>query len=91
MNITDVRVRKVKDEKGGLKAIASLTIDNAFAVHDIKVVKGNKGLFILMPSRKASNLEVKYMDVVHPTNQETREMLQNIILEKYEEVIAKGE
>lgn len=87
MNITAVRVRKLKTSHGGLKAVASITIDNAFAVHDIKIIEGNKGLFIGMPSRKASDLKDDYIDVVHPINQETRDMLQNIILAKYDEMI----
>lgn len=89
MNITSVRVRKTKSVKGGLKATASIIIDNAFAVHDIKVIQGTKGLFITMPSRIATGLESNFIDVAHPINAETREMLQNIILAKYEEVIAK--
>ena len=89
MNITSLRVRETKGERGGLKAIASVIIDNAFVVHDIKIIQGSKGLFIGMPSRKAFDLETEYMDVAHPINQETRDMLQNIILEKYEELIKK--
>ena len=89
MNITSLRVRETKGERGGLKAVASIIIDNAFAVHDIKVIQGTKGLFIAMPSRRATGLEDNYIDVVHPINQDTRDMLQSIILAKYEEVIAK--
>ena len=89
MNITSVRVRESKSNIGGLRAIASVIIDNALAIHDIKVIQGTKGLFIGMPSRKTIDLESEYIDVVHPINQETRDMLQNIILAKYEEVIAK--
>lgn len=84
MQITDVRVRKVLKE-GKLKAIASITIDNEFAVHDIKVVDGEKGLFIAMPSKKTS--EGEYRDIVHPINTETRTFIQSLILEKYEQVM----
>lgn len=82
MEITDVRVRKLSAE-GRMKAIISITIDGEFVVHDIKVIEGDKGIFIAMPSRKASDGE--YRDIAHPINTETRERLQKIILEKYEE------
>lgn len=81
MNITDVRVRKVTKE-GKMKAVVSITLDNEFVVHDIKVIEGEKGLFIAMPSRKAADGE--YRDIAHPINSETRERIQSIILEKYE-------
>ncbi len=81
MHITDVRVRKVNKE-GKMKAVVSITIDNEFVVHDIKVIDGDKGLFIAMPSRKAGDGE--YRDIAHPINSETREKIQNIVLEKYE-------
>ena len=81
MQITDVRVRKVTKE-GKMKAVVSITLDNEFVVHDIKVIEGEKGLFIAMPSRKAADGE--YRDIVHPINSETRERIQSIILEKYE-------
>ena len=82
MQITDVRVRKVAKE-GKLKAVVSITIDEEFVVHDIKVIQGDKGLFIAMPSRKAADGE--YRDIAHPINTETRERLQRMILEKYQE------
>ena len=82
MNITDVRVRKMTKE-GKMKAVVSITIDDEFVVHDIKVVEGEKGLFIAMPSRKAADGE--YRDIAHPINTETRERLQRMILEKYQE------
>ena len=82
MNITDVRVRKVAKE-GKMKAVVSITIDEEFVVHDIKVIQGDKGLFIAMPSRKAADGE--YRDIAHPINTETRERLQRMILEKYQE------
>lgn len=81
MQITDVRVRKVTKE-GKIKAVVSITLDNEFVVHDIKVIEGEKGLFIAMPSRKAADGE--YRDIAHPINSETRERIQSIILEKYE-------
>ncbi len=82
MEITDVRVRKVAKE-GKMKAVVSITIDNEFVVHDIKVIEGEKGLFIAMPSRKASDGE--YRDIAHPINSDTRSMIQTLILQKYEE------
>ena len=85
MNITDVRVRKVAKE-GKMKAVVSVTIDE-FVVHDIKVIEGEKGLFIAMPSRKASDGE--YRDIAHPINSATREQIQTIILDKYQEVMAE--
>ena len=81
MQITDVRVRKVAKE-GKMKAVVSITIDDEFVVHDIKVIEGEKGLFIAMPSRKASDGE--YRDIAHPINSSTREVIQKIILDKYE-------
>ena len=84
MQITDVRIRRVEKE-GKMKAVVSITIENEFVVHDIKVIEGEKGLFIAMPSRKASDGE--YRDIAHPINSATREQLQNLILEKYKEEI----
>ena len=86
MNITDVRVRRVAKE-GKMKAVVSITIDEEFVVHDIKVIEGEKGLFIAMPSRKATDGE--YIDIAHPINSETREKIQGIILQKYEQVLAE--
>ena len=80
MQITDVRVRKVTKE-GKMRAVVSITIDDVFVVHDIKVIEGEKGLFIAMPSRKASDGE--YRDIAHPINSETRDKIQSLILEKY--------
>ena len=84
MNITDVRVRKVAKE-GKMKAVVSITIDEEFVLHDIKVIEGEKGLFIAMPSRKATDGE--YRDIAHPINSGTRDRIQRIILDKYEEVM----
>lgn len=80
MRITDVRVRKIAKE-GKMKAIVSITIDDEFVVHDIKVIEGDKGLFIAMPSKKATDGE--YRDIAHPISQTTRENIQEIILESY--------
>ena len=84
MQITDVRVRKVAKE-GKLKAVVSITIDDEFVVHDIKVIEGEKGLFIAMPSKKA--LDGEYRDIAHPINSGTRERIQSTILEKYSQSI----
>ena len=81
MQITDVRVRKVAKE-GKLKAVVSITIDDEFVVHDIKVIEGEKGMFIAMPSKKA--MDGEYRDIAHPINSNTRERIQSMILEKYE-------
>ena len=88
MQITDVRVRKVTKE-GKMRAVVSITIDDVFVVHDIKVIDGEKGLFIAMPSRKASDGE--YRDIAHPINSETRDRIQSLILEKYQEVASESE
>ena len=87
MQITDVRVRKVAKE-GKMKAVVSITIDDEFVVHDIKVIEGEKGLFIAMPSRKASDGE--YRDIAHPINSGTRELIQSIILDKYEAALLES-
>ncbi len=86
MQITDVRIRKVEKE-GKMKAVVSITIDDEFVVHDIKVIEGEKGLFIAMPSRKTSDGE--YRDIAHPINSKTREDIQNLILERYTAEIAE--
>ena len=83
MKITDVRIRKVARE-GKMKAVVSITIDEEFVVHDIKVIEGEKGLFIAMPSRKASD---EYRDIAHPINSSTRDCIQSLILEKYQSTI----
>ncbi len=81
MEITDVRIRKI-DVQGKMKAVVSVTFDNDFVVHDIKIIESQNGLFIAMPSRKTPNGEFK--DIAHPINSETRETLQKAILKKYE-------
>lgn len=82
MQITDVRIRKIATD-GKMKAIVSVTFDNEFVVHDIKVIEGQNGLFIAMPSRKTPDGEFK--DIAHPINTETREKIQSAILTAYEE------
>lgn len=86
MNITDVRVRRLEKE-GIMKAVVSITIDNEFVVHDIKVLEGDKGLFIGMPSKRTADGE--FRDTAHPINSETRMALQKLILAKYEESLAE--
>ena len=88
MQITDVRIRRVEKE-GKMKAVVSITIDEEFVVHDIKIIEGEKGLFIAMPSRKAADGE--YRAIAHPINSGTRERIQKLILEKYEETLAAEE
>ena len=84
MNMTDVRVRKITKE-GKMMAIVSITIDNEFVIHDIKVIEGEKGMFIAMPSKKAADGE--YRDIAHPINSDTRDQIQRIILERYEQAL----
>ena len=88
MQITDVRVRIV-DGNAKMKAVASITLDEAFAIHDIKVIEGEKGLFIAMPSRKAADGE--YRDIAHPINSATRNSIQSIVLEAYEKALLEPE
>ena len=82
MNITDVRIRKITKE-GNMKAIVSITLDDEFVIHDIKVIEGEKGLFIAMPSKKTADGE--YRDIAHPINSDTREQIQSTILKRYEQ------
>ena len=84
MQITDVRIRKIATD-GKMKAIVSVTFDNEFVVHDIKIIEGQNGLFIAMTSRKTPDGEFK--DIAHPINTDTREKIQASILETYEKVI----
>lgn len=88
MTITDVRIRKIASE-GKMKAIVSVTFDNEFVVHDIKVIEGQNGLFIAMPSRKTPDGEFK--DIAHPINTSTREKIQTSILEAYEKAVLEDE
>ena len=85
MQITDIRVRTV-DSEGKMRAVVSITIDSVFVIHDIKVIEGEKAMFIAMPSRKAADGE--YRDIAHPINTETREELQKMILDKYYETVS---
>lgn len=84
MEITDIRVKKV-DSEGKMKAIASVTFDNAFVVHDIKVIEGQEKLFTAMPSRRTPENEFK--DIAHPINSEMRELLETAIISKYNEEV----
>ncbi|MCI8337702.1 MAG: septation regulator SpoVG [Lachnospiraceae bacterium] len=86
MQVTDVRIRKITKE-GKMKAVVSITLDDEFVIHDIKVIEGEKGLFIAMPSRRTGDGE--YRDIAHPLNSETREKVQSVILQKYEEVLSE--
>ena len=88
MHITDIRVRKITKE-GKMKAVVSVTFDEIFVVHDIKVIEGEKGLFIAMPSRRSGDGE--YRDIAHPINSEMRDKLQKEILEKYEEAVKEND
>lgn len=88
MQITDIRVRKTYDE-GKMKAIVSVTFDDQFVIHDIKIIEGDNGIFIAMPSRKMPNGEFK--DIAHPINLETRVDIQNKVLKAYEEKLQELE
>ena len=88
MNITDVRVRKV-DKEGKMKAGVSITIDQEFVIHDIKVIEGDRGLFIAMPSKRTADGE--FRDIAHPINSDTRENIQKIILESYEKSLSESD
>ncbi len=87
MNISDVRIRLAQREDSKLKAVASITIDNCFVVHDIKIIEGTDSLFIAMPSRKTNDGE--YKDIAHPLNTETREQLKELILAAYQAELSK--
>jgi stage V sporulation protein G len=84
VDITDVRIRKVNAE-GKMKAVVSVTIDNAFVVHDVKVVEGTNGLFVAMPSRKTP--EGEFRDIAHPISAAAREIIQSAVLKAYQEVV----
>ena len=87
MQITDVRVRRI-DKEGKMKAVVSITLDNEFVIHDIKVIEGEKGLFIAMPSRMAADGE--YRDIAHPINSQTRELISETVIGKYEALLLEG-
>lgn len=84
MNITDIRIRKIHNE-GKMKAVVSVTIDNAFVVHDIKIIEGNNGLFVAMPSRKVG--EEEYRDIAHPINSGARSSMQDLIFAEYNKAL----
>ena len=86
MQVTDVRVRKIAKE-GRMKAVVSITLDDEFVVHDIKVIEGDKGLFIAMPSKRTADGE--YKDIAHPINSSTRDAIQKVILESYEKALSE--
>lgn len=87
MNISEVRVRLVKKDEGKLKAVASVTIDDCFVVHDVKILEGQDDFFIAMPSKKTPDGE--YKDIVHPLNTETREMLKKAVLDEFEKPVRR--
>ncbi len=89
MNITDVRVRPVEKADGKMKAVASITINGEFVVHDIKVIEGDKGYFVAMPSKKDGNGD--YKDIAHPINTATRKTIQDAVIAKYNEVVGDTE
>lgn len=82
MQISNIKILKLEN-KGRLKAIATFVIDNSFAVHNVEIVEGNKGLFVAMPNKKTNG---EYKDICHPTNQKTRDLIQSAILEEYNKV-----
>ena len=85
MNVTDVRVRKINQD-GKMKAIVSVTLDDAFVIHDVKVVEGQNGLFVAMPSRKTP--EGDYRDIAHPITTNAREVIQTAVLDAYQSALA---
>lgn len=89
MQVTDVRIRKINSSEGKMKAIVSVTFDDEFVVHDIKIIEGINGLFIAMPSRKMG--EGDFRDIAHPINSETRNKLQEAIFAEYEKVKEENE
>ncbi len=86
MEVTDIRVKKF-DKENRLKAIAAITIDDCFVVHELRVIDGKDGLFVAMPSRKMPNGEFK--DVAHPINQETRDYIEGVVIKAYQELLDK--
>ena len=86
MEITDVRIRKI-DAEGKMKAVVSVTFDNEFVVHDIKIIESQNGMFIAMPSRKMADGE--FRDIAHPINSETRSRIQEAIFKEYEKSISE--
>ena len=91
LEITDIRIRLATGNNDKLKAFAAITIDDAIAVHDIKIINGKDGLFIAMPNRKTNEGEYKFKDIVHPIKTEVREMLKEKILAEYEKAVANAD
>lgn len=89
MEITDVKIRKLFNDEGPMKAIASVTFENALAVHDIKVIYAREKLFIVMPSRK--NPDGTYRDIVHPINAQFRAQLEDVVISTYKTEFANAE
>lgn len=83
MKITDVRIRKV-DGQTRLRAVVSITIDDAFAVHELRIIEGKEGLFVAMPSRESN--DGTFRDLAHPINAETRALIEKVVLDKYNSV-----
>ena len=88
VEITDVRLRRVNTE-GRMKAIASITIDDEFVVHDIRIIDGNNGMFVAMPSKRTPDGE--FRDIAHPISSATREKIQGLVLEEYQQAVASDE
>ena len=89
MKITNVRVRVVEKENSKMRGFASVTLDDMFAVHDIRILEGDNGLFLAMPSKQIG--EGEYKDIAHPINQEARQMFSDAIIEEYKKELAKAE
>jgi stage V sporulation protein G len=89
VQVTDVRIRKINNNEGRMKAIVSITLEDQFVVHDVRVIEGNNGLFVAMPSKRTPNGEFK--DIAHPITSETRQVIQEAVLEAYETEKNKGE
>lgn len=89
MNITEVRVKAVQSRNGKLKGWASVTFDNAFVIHNMKIIQGKSGKFVAMPNRKTK--EGGYKDIAHPINNETRKLIEDSILQEYDKVVASGD
>ena len=86
LNITEVRVRPIRDAAGKKKAWVSVTFDNSFVVHDLKIMENEKGLYVVMPSRKTSE---GYKDIAHPVTTEARQQIQKRVIEEYNKVMKK--
>ncbi len=89
MNITQVKVKVLKREDSNFKAVASITIDDAFIVHDLKLIEGKDGLFVVMPSKKTP--DGQYRDVAHPLRTEIREQINQAVIEEYNKMLESAE